>query len=753
MKTTDLSIASRLWAAVLLPLIALGGLLYLQISDKWQTYLHMQEIEVASAQVGEIGNIIHRLQIERGLSAGFLGSKGRTNQSELAAARSQTDNVLSGYKQLVLLENQFATEGFREQSRQLETDLRNVATFRLSVDQFTASGADSFQFYTNIIGGLANLARVVTSQNVGSDITSRLIGFNQLLQAKELAGQERATGNGFITAGKVDESRFLGFAQSGGAQSALLQSYLFMQNPVDRSNYARALDNSALEDLVAMRSVIIGKGQGTGLAGLNSTTWFATATSRIEAMKALEDETLRGISTVAAEHADSAMRSLIVLVATFIAVTTAIVFFCFKMVTSIIKPLKNMVESMGRLAAGDLELREANDRRGDEIGQMADAVEVFRQAAIRNRELEADAAENRHRMEVERVEVQRIADEEAEARLNQATAALAGSLRKLATGDMVCEIKSPLAQQFEALRNDFNGSISHLRSALRGVGAAVATVEGGSQEISGASDDLARRTEQQAASLEETAAALEEITSNVHTTSRRAAEARDVVQTVRLRADKSGEVVRHAVAAMKRIETASRQINQIIGVIDDIAFQTNLLALNAGIEAARAGDAGKGFAVVAQEVRELAQRSAVAAQEIKTLIANSAAAVSDGVRLVGDTGDGLGAIMQLVGSVASHMDAIASAAQEQSAGLSQVSSAVNHMDQATQQNAAMVEEMSAAGAGLAQESAKLSQLLSGFELGLASQMQTAATSNPPATMRLVGRTRGSTAIVEDWQAF
>ena len=753
MKTTDLSIASRLWAAVLLPLTALGGLLYFQISDKWQTYLHMQEIEVASAQVGEIGNIIHQLQIERGLSAGFLGSKGRTNQSELAAARSQTDNVLSGYKQFVLLENQFATEGFREQSRQLETDLRNVATFRLSVDQFTASGADSFQFYTNIIGGLANLARVVTSQNVGSDITSRLIGFNQLLQAKELAGQERATGNGFITAGKVDEARFLGFAQSGGAQSALLQSYLFMQNPVDRPSYARALDNSALEDLVAMRSVIIGKGQGTGLAGLDSTTWFATATSRIEAMKALEDETLRGISAVAAEHADNAMRSLIGLVAIFIAVTAAIVFFCFKMVTSIIKPLKNMVESMGRLAAGDLELHEATERRGDEIGQMAEAVEVFRQAAIRNRELEADAAENRRRMEVERVEMQRIADEEAVARLNQATAALAGSLRKLATGDMVCEIKSPLAQQFEALRNDFNGSISQLRSALLGVGAAVATVEGGSQEISGASDDLARRTEQQAASLEETAAALEEITSNVHTTSRRAAEARDVVQTVRLRADKSGEVVRHAVAAMERIETASRQINQIIGVIDDIAFQTNLLALNAGIEAARAGDAGKGFAVVAQEVRELAQRSAVAAQEIKTLIANSAAAVSDGVRLVGDTGDGLGAIMQLVGSVASHMDAIASAAQEQSAGLSQVSSAVNHMDQATQQNAAMVEEMNAAGAGLAQESAKLSQLLSGFELGLGSQMQTAATSNPPATMRLVGRTRGSTAIVEDWQAF
>ncbi len=163
---------------------------------------------------------------------------------------------------------------------------------------------------------------------------------------------------------------------------------------------------------------------------------------------------------------------------------------------------------------------------------------------------------------------------------------------------MLCELTEQLAPQFEELRQDFNTSVHQLRTALLSVGNAAEAVSGGSGEISHASDDLARRTEQQAASLEETAAALEEITANVQSTSKRAGEARDLVRTTRSKAETSGVVVGNAVQAMEKIEQASHQISQIIGVIDEIAFQTNLLALNAGVEAARAGEAGKGFAVV-----------------------------------------------------------------------------------------------------------------------------------------------------------
>ncbi|MBO9126265.1 HAMP domain-containing protein [Rhizobium sp. 16-449-1b] len=409
-------------------------------------------------------------------------------------------------------------------------------------------------------------------------------------------------------------------------------------------------------------------------------------------------------------------------------VTTLVLVLSFVVVRNISRMIRSIQQRMGLLADGDTASAIPFISRSDEIGDMAQSVEAFRQAAIRNAQLEAEAAANRTRAEAERAEMQARAEAEAEERLEKATQTFASNLRRLARGDMLCEINTPMNAQFEALRADFNTSVRQLREALLSVGHSVSTVTSGSKEISDASDNLAKRTEQQAASLEETAAALEEITVNVVATSKRTAEARDVVRDARRRADQSGAVVRNAVSAMQRIEESSRQINQIIAVIDEIAFQTNLLALNAGVEAARAGEAGKGFAVVAQEVRELAQRSANAAKEIKGLITNSSAAVSEGVKLVSDTGEGLSTIEQLVQTINAHMDAIATGTNEQSTGLAEVNRAVNHMDQVTQQNAAMVEEMSAAGAGLAQESSILSELLSHFQFEASSLRSVAAGS-------------------------
>ncbi len=432
--------------------------------------------------------------------------------------------------------------------------------------------------------------------------------------------------------------------------------------------------------------------------------------------------------------------------------------------------------SMIGLANGDTLQSIPFTERTDEIGAMARSVEVFREAAIRNAELEAEASESRVRTERERAEMHARAEADAEERLSKATGTLAAGLKRLASGDLLCEIEEEFAPQFEALRHDFNTSVQQLRGVLVSVGRSAHAVSGGSGEISHASDDLAKRTEQQAASLEETAAALEEITSNVTATSRRTGEARDIVRNTRSRAEQSGVVVGNAVTAMERIEHASKQISQIIGVIDEIAFQTNLLALNAGVEAARAGEAGKGFAVVAQEVRELAQRSANAAKEIKALIGNSEVAVSEGVKLVNETGDGLTAIAGLVQAINEHMDAIASAAQEQSVGLGEVNEAVNHMDQATQKNAAMVEEMNAASAGLAQEAASLAELLQRFRTGQGStnasagqasrQTHLAAPASPPparaalpatqraAPRRMTPAVSGNTALAaESWEEF
>ncbi|TCA67016.1 methyl-accepting chemotaxis protein [Rhizobium leguminosarum bv. viciae] len=384
--------------------------------------------------------------------------------------------------------------------------------------------------------------------------------------------------------------------------------------------------------------------------------------------------------------------------------------------TGIANPITEITTSMRRLAEGDTNSSIPFAGRADEIGSMAGAVEIFRQAAIANKRMEMEAAESRKQAEVDRIAAQQQAESDAAERLRVATSGLAAGLKRLAAGDLAFQLDQAFAPDFEALRHDFNQSVAQLGGTLMSISSSITTIDDGTREISSGAGDLSKRTEQQAASLEETAAALEEITANVANSSKRTEETRAVANEANRSATMSADVVSHAEEAMGRIETSSQQISNIIGVIDEIAFQTNLLALNAGVEAARAGEAGKGFAVVAQEVRELAQRSASAAKEIKGLIQNSSKEVESGVKLVRDTGQALKTIGSLIAQINHHMDAIATSAKEQSVGLSEVNVAVNQMDQTTQQNAAMVEQSTAASASLAQEAQKLRELVRKFKL-------------------------------------
>ncbi len=294
---------------------------------------------------------------------------------------------------------------------------------------------------------------------------------------------------------------------------------------------------------------------------------------------------------------------------------------------------------------------------------------------------------------------------------------LAEGLGRLAEGDLVARISNAFPGEYEKLRSDFNDAMGTIQDAMKTIVTNSGGIRTGAGEISQAADDLSRRTEQQAASLEETAAALDEITATVRKTAESAKQAGSVVAATRTDAEASGQVVRETVSAMAEIEKSSKQVTQIIGVIDEIAFQTNLLALNAGVEAARAGEAGRGFAVVASEVRALAQRSSEAAKEIKGLISASSQQVEAGVDLVHATGKSLEKIVGRVAEINALMSEISASAQEQSTALAEVNTAINQMDQVTQQNAAMVEESTAASHTLAKEAEELSKLVANFKVG------------------------------------
>ena len=303
---------------------------------------------------------------------------------------------------------------------------------------------------------------------------------------------------------------------------------------------------------------------------------------------------------------------------------------------------------------------------------------------------------------------------------------IAGALAQLAQNNLERRIDTAFVPAFERLRLDFNLALGNLSATVRQIAEGAGAIQSGVEAMSSSTDDLSRRTEQQAASLEETAAALDQITATVKKSAEGATHAREVVAVADQDARQSTAVVGEAVAAMDAIARSSRQIAEIIGVIDEIALQTNLLALNAGVEAARAGDAGRGFAVVAAEVRALAQRSAEAAKQIKALISASSAQVDHGVRLVAETGRALQRIMAQVNEINGVVGEIAAGAREQAIGLDEINAAINQMDQMTQQNAAMVGEATAAGHSLSQETAQLNDLVGQFRVGVASAAATRA---------------------------
>ena len=259
------------------------------------------------------------------------------------------------------------------------------------------------------------------------------------------------------------------------------------------------------------------------------------------------------------------------------------------------------------------------------------------------------------------------------------------------------------------MRRQLTQVVARVRHGAEGVATASAEIAQGNQ-------DLSARTESQASALEETAAAMEQMTATVRQNADSAAQASQLAASASQVAQQGGDVVAHVVQTMQGIDTSSKKIADIIGVIDSIAFQTNILALNAAVEAARAGEQGRGFAVVAGEVRQLAQRSAQSASEIKALIAESAQNVAQGNALVERAGHTMQEVVAAVRRVTDIMGEISAASREQSQGVAQVGEAITQMDQTTQQNAALVEQMAAAASSLHGQAQELVQGVAVFHL-------------------------------------
>jgi methyl-accepting chemotaxis protein len=358
------------------------------------------------------------------------------------------------------------------------------------------------------------------------------------------------------------------------------------------------------------------------------------------------------------------------------------------------RPIAALTDAMTEMAGGDLNRPVPYTDRADEVGEIARALGAIK---------EGTAKRTRDEAALRGAAQQQMID------------GLAGGLEALSRGQLGYQIINQFPEGYETLRTQFNQTLITLSGLIGDVAQGASTVRIGATEISSAADDLSQRTESQAASLEESAAALRQLADSLSEVASSASSANTAAVEANNDARSCSEKMERAVAAMEEIARSSSRMNEIIQLIDGIAFQTNLLALNAGVEAARAGEAGKGFAVVASEVRALAQRSADAASEVTSVIRLSEAEVRTGVDVIGQAQAGLTKILSQSSQVSDLITTIADATSHQSSAIEQVNVVVGDLDRITQQNAALVEESTAAARNLSAAAETLSQLVSSFE--------------------------------------
>lgn len=481
------------------------------------------------------------------------------------------------------------------------------------------------------------------------------------------------------------------------------------------------------------------------------------------------------------------------------AIAGALLVLAFFIGRSITKPVEALTRTMGTLASGDHEVDVPGADRSDEIGEMARAVEVFRENGLKMAQLSEEDVERQAQTREERAQMMqnlqaafgkvvdaagegdfshRVDMEFPDPELNALGTSVNGLvdtverglretgevLAALAKTDLTLRVEGEYQGSFLKLKQDTNAVADRLTEIVGRLKETSSGLKAATSEILTGANDLSERTTRQAATIEETSAAMEQLSETVADNAQKAQMATQKTAQASELASAGGEAMTHATTAMERITSSSSKISNIIGMIDDIAFQTNLLALNASVEAARAGEAGKGFAVVAVEVRRLAQSAAEASSEVKVLIEQSAGEVSEGTKLVSGASEKLDEMLAAVQENATLMSEIAQASKEQSNAISEVGTAVRQMDEMTQHNAALVEETNAAIAQTENQANDLDDIVEVFRISgsatpskVMSKPAPVATPSAPAPRAAPAAkaygTHGNAAISDDWAEF
>ncbi|MEM9073549.1 MAG: nitrate- and nitrite sensing domain-containing protein [Myxococcota bacterium] len=699
-------------------------------------------------------SVVHELQRERGRTSVFI-SGGDEGGQALASQYSQTDEAVDTF-----------TEGVRQMNvpAVMEAPVDDFVRALERIAQLRSSGRQGDRSaiggYTSLNALGLDLMDVVSSAAAASDISRYVSALAALGRAKEQAGQERSAVSQAL-AGQRGPQLFGTIHRLAGNQKSYLERFRALAPDAARTRVERVISSPSVAAPQRMRDELL-TGQATSVPTIEE--WFNAQTSKIDALRGEESETVEFIGEVAEEHASSAFAMVATSVVASLILLVVVCLLGWRVITSIRATLLSLQDAADKIAVGDM-AAEVTVETDDELGQLAESfqrtvkyvqhysagLDALSRGESVSFEGHADdddlgVASSRLVTVLDSLQAQlarfreQLRDGNLAYRVD--TSSFSGTFRDLAEGmngmaesvaapiagltsaldqlardkDLTVRVSGSYRGSFGEVAGSFNRALAQLDDALTQALAAADQVRVGAGEISIGNQSLAQAASDRASTLEEVTSSLQQVTALSAQNASRSSDARQLTEGARNAAETGVKTMDELTDAMNGIKSAADETAKIVQTIDEIAFQTNLLALNAAVEAARAGEAGKGFAVVAEEVRALAQRSAEAARQTSAMIDASIEKSNSGVALNRQVLERLADIKEQVAQVQTVMDEISGSSQAQAEGVQQVNDAIDDMARATQRDAATTEETASVAEELSGQAQTLRSMMASFSL-------------------------------------
>jgi methyl-accepting chemotaxis protein len=711
---SKLSIKQKLILIMLIPLTVVILLDAKLAYDSFSDSRNLKSLDKVVELSTKIGALVHETQKERGMTAGFLGSKGEKFKTELPNQRVDTDGKISELNNfLASFDKNAYNQDFLENLNSGLKKLEDLSNIRNNVNNLSINAPVAIGYYTEMNRLLLNVIGVITKLSNNAEISQKLVSYMNFLLSKERAGLERAVGTNTFAKNAFDLELKTKFYTLVAEQNAYTDSFIKVSSKDAVDFYNTTMKDTSVEEVEKMRKVALFSGKDSDF-NIDAEYWFKTITDKINLLKKVENYLSETLIIAIEKELSTANKNMLIFgilsafgIALTMILARTIAFTILIDVDSVKRGVENFFAFIN-FEKDDIELIKV--KSDDELGMMSRIInkniEDTKANIQKDRALIADTIRvtnliNKGHLNAKIElgsnnpslnELKNIINEMLETLNSNVT-----NILKVLTSYSKLDFRPKLAE------NNLEGIIKELEKDVNILGEVITqtllenkrigmVLSNNANTLSKNMQGIATAANSQAASLEETAASLEEITSNItnnnQTTIRMANFGNKVKESITV----GQSLANKTVLSMEEINAQTTAITEAITVIDQIAFQTNILSLNAAVEAATAGEAGKGFAVVAGEVRTLASRSAEAAKQIKNLVENAQRKTQEGKDIAADMIEGFSDLNKNISTTLELIDNVTLASKEQATGMVQINDAVNNLDQITQINAQSASE-------------------------------------------------------------